>query len=176
MADLEKWLIFSNLDEAFVSTLRMVCVFGSSGNEALMVTQDDDVYAVGSNSNGCLGLGDTHGTLEPRRVSDLCQRSIESFAYGSGPHVLALTSTGEVLSWGHNCYFQLGNGNNTQGLRPCKISAPMQHGVAQVACGSHHSLALTTTGEVGPLVLLPNRLVQNNSLMPMKSCCDLELS
>lgn len=69
MADLEKWLIFSNLDEAFVSTLRMVCVFGSSGNEALMVTQDDDVYAVGSNSNGCLGLGDTHGTLEPRRGS-----------------------------------------------------------------------------------------------------------
>lgn len=65
--DLDKWLIFSNLDKAFVSKLRLACVFGSSGNEALMVTQDDDVYALGSNSSGCLGLGDTHRSLEPRR-------------------------------------------------------------------------------------------------------------
>lgn len=71
MTDLEKWLIFSNLDRAFMSTLRLACVFGSSGNEALVVTHDDDVYALGSNSNGCLGLGDTHGTLEPRKGRDM---------------------------------------------------------------------------------------------------------
>ncbi|KAL1430111.1 hypothetical protein MTO96_015585 [Rhipicephalus appendiculatus] len=119
--DLDKWLIFSNLDRTFVSKLRLACVFGSSGNEALMVTQDDDVFALGSNSSGCLGLGDTHGSLEPRKVDAL---------------------------WGHNGYCQLGNNCNTQGLVPSSISAGLSHRVAQVACGSHHSLALTTNGDV----------------------------
>ncbi|XP_077527019.1 RCC1 and BTB domain-containing protein 1-like isoform X1 [Haemaphysalis longicornis] len=146
--DLDKWLIFSNLDKAFVSKLRLACVFGSSGNEALMVTQDDDVYALGSNSSGCLGLGDTHRSLEPRRVDSLCRRGLHSVAYGSGPHVLAVTEAGELLSWGHNGYCQLGHNGNTQGLVPSSISAGLAHRVAQVACGSHHSLALTTNGEV----------------------------
>lgn len=147
-ADLDKWLIFSNLNKAFMSTLRMACVFGSSGNEALVVTSNDDVYALGSNSSGCLGLGDTHGSLEPRKVDALCRKGIQGLAYGSGPHVLAVTQSGDLLSWGHNGYCQLGNNCNTQGLVPSSIVVTMHHQVAQVACGSHHSLALTCAGEV----------------------------
>ncbi|KAL3201432.1 hypothetical protein MRX96_012479 [Rhipicephalus microplus] len=146
--DLDKWLIFSNLDRAFVSKLRLACVFGSSGNEALVVTQDDDVFALGSNLSGCLGRGDTHGILEPRKVDALCRKGLHTLAYGSGPHVLAVTESGDLLSWGHNGYCQLGNNCNTQGLVPSSISAGLSHRVAQVACGSHHSLALTTNGDV----------------------------
>ncbi|KAH9370610.1 hypothetical protein HPB48_010727 [Haemaphysalis longicornis] len=142
--DLDKWLIFSNLDKAFVSKLRLACVFGSSGNEALMVTQDDDVYALGSNSSGCLGLGDTHGSLEPRKVDSLCRRGLHSVAYGSGPHVLAVTEAGELLSWGHNGYCQLGNNCNTQGLGALlhlgRPGAPGGTGglrVAPLACAHH---------------------------------------
>jgi hypothetical protein len=35
--------------------------------------------------------GDTISTLEARKVEQLCGKRIVSFAYGSGPHVLALT-------------------------------------------------------------------------------------
>lgn len=81
-------------------------------------------------------------------VDALCRRGLHAIAYGSGPHVLAVTESGDLLSWGHNGYCQLGNNCNTQGLVPSSISAGLSHRVAQVACGSHHSLALTTNGDV----------------------------
>ena len=88
--------------------IRLACVFGNLGNEALMISQDDEVFAVGSNGAGCLGLGDMHSTLLPKRVEPLCHKSVAGFAHGSGPHVLAYTQTGELYSWGHNGYCQLG--------------------------------------------------------------------
>ena len=64
--------------------------------------------------------------------------------------VLLSVASGEVYTWGHNGYSQLGNGNTNQGLIP----TPLLNGLAgkvviQVACGSHHSLALVDDGEVG---------------------------
>ena len=64
---------------------------GNLGNEALLVTRDDEVYALGSNGAGCLGLGDMHSTLQPKQVEPLCYKGVVGFAYGSGPHVLAYT-------------------------------------------------------------------------------------
>lgn len=55
--DFNKWPLFSLLSPEFLSNIKQVCVFGSSGNEALMVTKEDDVYALGANCSGCLGLG-----------------------------------------------------------------------------------------------------------------------
>uniref|UniRef100_A0A2R5L7B3 Putative alpha-tubulin suppressor n=1 Tax=Ornithodoros turicata TaxID=34597 RepID=A0A2R5L7B3_9ACAR len=147
-ADVEKWLIFSSLSKEFVSRLRLACVFGSAGNEAIVVTKDDDVYALGSNMSACHGLGDTHGSLEPRKVDAMCKKGIRSLAHGSGPHVLAVTECGELLSWGHNGYCQLGNGTNTHGVVPCSLTNSFMHQIMDVACGSHHSLALTVSGEV----------------------------
>lgn len=72
------------------------CLTGNLGNEALIVLKDGNVYALGSNTGGCLGIGDSHSTLHPRKVEALCGKGIKSFAYGSGPHVLALTEKGEV--------------------------------------------------------------------------------
>ena len=71
---LSKWPIFSLLEETFLHSLKLVCVFGSSGNEALTVTCNDEVYALGSNVSGCLGIGDMTSTLEPRRVKELCYK------------------------------------------------------------------------------------------------------
>lgn len=56
---------------------------------------------------------------------------------------------GEVYSWGHNGYCQLGNGGSTQGVVPVLVNTNLQgKKVSKVACGSHHSLALTMDGEV----------------------------
>ncbi|UYV76445.1 RCBTB1 [Cordylochernes scorpioides] len=146
---IEKWLVFSILDPVFVANIKLACVFGSSGNEAIIVTKDDEVFALGSNSSGCLGLGDAHGSLEPRKVEVLCKRGIVKLAYGSGPHVLAATEEGELYSWGHNGYCQLGNGSTNQGLAPGLLSSsPISRKVAELAAGSHHSMVLTRDGEV----------------------------
>ena len=56
--DLSRWPIFSILPEDVVNSIRKICVFGSSGNEAIFITASDDVYAIGSNCSSCLGLGE----------------------------------------------------------------------------------------------------------------------
>lgn len=69
---------------------------GNLGNEALIVTKDKIVYGLGNNIAGCLGTSDAHSTLHPKKIEVLCDKDIKTFAYGSGPHVLALTEKGEV--------------------------------------------------------------------------------
>lgn len=56
---------------------------------------------------------------------------------------------GEVYAWGHNGYSQLGNGTTNHGLIPALVSTNLiNKRVTEVACGSHHTIALTTEGEV----------------------------
>lgn len=56
---------------------------------------------------------------------------------------------GEVYTWGHNAYSQLGNGTTNHGLVPCQVSTNLVNKkVVEVACGSHHSMVLTSDGEV----------------------------
>ncbi len=72
--DLSRWTLFSLLDKKFLCTVRLACVFGNLGNEAILVTESDDVWALGSNGAGCLGLGDMESTLVPRKMEALCQK------------------------------------------------------------------------------------------------------
>lgn len=69
------------------------------------------------------------------------------FSYGSGPHVVAFTETGDIYTWGHNGYCELGNGTTNQVITPTLISTNGKS-VVEIACGSHHTLALTAEGEV----------------------------
>ena len=57
MLDVSKWPMFSVLDQSEVQAIKKICVFGSSGNEAVYINEEDDVYAIGSNCSSCLGLG-----------------------------------------------------------------------------------------------------------------------
>ena len=118
--DVDKWPIFSLLDAEFLALVQVACVFGSSGNEALIITNDDDVYVLGSNCSGCLGigkfyilfifwyfeqninlilfiLGDSQSGLQPRKLEFLCKKNIVSLSYGSGPHVLAISGSMTIL-------------------------------------------------------------------------------
>jgi RCC1 and BTB domain-containing protein len=57
-------------------------------------------------------------SLSPRKLEILCQKDVIDLAYGSGPHVMALTRSGEIYVWGHNGYCQLGDGSTKHGLSP----------------------------------------------------------
>ena len=66
--------------------------------------------------------------LQPRKLESLCQKNILDLAYGSGPHVSALTKSGEIYTWGHNGYCQIGNGNTNHGLCPSLLQGHKPHG------------------------------------------------
>lgn len=63
------------------NSLSWVLIFqfflGNLGSEVIMVTLDDDVYAMGCNSSGCLGLGDTASALQPRKIESLSKKKIK---------------------------------------------------------------------------------------------------
>ncbi|XP_066090788.1 RCC1 and BTB domain-containing protein 2 isoform X3 [Saccopteryx bilineata] len=149
MLDVGKWPIFSLCSEEELQLIRQACVFGSAGNEVLYTTVNDEVFALGTNCCGCLGLGDVQSTIEPRRLDSLSGKKIACLSYGSGPHIVLATTEGEVFTWGHNAYSQLGNGTTNHGLVPWLISTNLSNKqVTEVACGSYHSLVLTSDGEV----------------------------
>lgn len=61
---LNRWPSFSMLEPEFLASIKMACVFGGAGNEAIVVTVEDEVFSLGPNCSGCLG--------EPRQASDSC--------------------------------------------------------------------------------------------------------
>ena len=71
---LSQWPLFSLLSVDFLRGVKIVCVFGSAGNEAILVTHEDEVFALGSNCSSCLGLGDSKSSLQPRKVESLCKQ------------------------------------------------------------------------------------------------------
>ncbi|XP_063173869.1 RCC1 and BTB domain-containing protein 2-like isoform X1 [Candoia aspera] len=149
MLDFGKWPVFALRSLEELKLIRRVCVFGSTGNEVLYATENDEVFALGTNSGGCLGTGDVQSSIEPRRLHILCGKKLACLSYGSGPHVVLATTEGEVYAWGHNAYSQLGNGTTSHSYIPCQISTNLVNKkVIEVACGSHHSMVLTADGAV----------------------------
>jgi hypothetical protein len=45
--NLRSWSIFTLLEDDFLAKVRLASVFGNMGNEALVVTTDDEVFAIG---------------------------------------------------------------------------------------------------------------------------------
>nr|KAF6428368.1 RCC1 and BTB domain containing protein 2 [Rousettus aegyptiacus] len=148
MLDVGKWPIFSLCSEEELQLIRQACVFGSAGNEVLYSTVNDEIFVLGTNCCGCLGLGDIQSTIEPRRLESLSGKKIACLSYGSGPHVVLATTEGEVFTWGHNAYSQLGNGTTNQPI-PRRVTACLQNKVVvNIACGQMCSVAVVDNGEV----------------------------
>ena len=84
----------------FCCQVRVACVYGNVGNEALMITKDDEVYAVGSNGAGCLGLGDMLSTLFPKKLEPLCSKvQRECWSSINIVYVLILSNIFYSISW-----------------------------------------------------------------------------
>ncbi|OXB62048.1 hypothetical protein ASZ78_013421 [Callipepla squamata] len=149
MVDVGKWPIFTLLSPQEIASIRKACVFGTSANEAIYITHNDEVFVFGLNCSNCLGTGDSQSTIVPKKLEALCGKKISSLSYGSGPHVVLCTEDGEVYAWGHNGYSQLGNGATNQGVTPVQVCTNLLlKKVVEVACGSHHSMALSFDGDV----------------------------
>jgi alpha-tubulin suppressor-like RCC1 family protein len=116
------------------------------GHHGLAVTSAGQVLAWGENATGQLGDGSTSPADVPVRVKLPAGTKVTAVA-GGGHHSLALTSAGRVLAWGENGG-QLGDGNTTQSDVPVKAKLPAGTKVTAIAGGGHHSLALTSAGQV----------------------------
>ncbi|CAG2163132.1 unnamed protein product [Oppiella nova] len=100
---------------------------------------------MGSNAWGCLGLGHKNEVKTPQIIPQLCNQRIQRFMNG-GDFVFAINHVNHVFSGGNNWVKQLGR--HTKGLGFEIISELNDKNITQICCGTNHSLALTTNGQV----------------------------
>lgn len=51
-------------------------IAGKTGQEAFIITENDEVFACGLNYSCCLGLGKEGPQIEPTRVPELCFKNV----------------------------------------------------------------------------------------------------
>ncbi len=56
MSSITLWSCLHNLKPEFVPNIKLFCIFGKSGDEVIIVTGNDKMFAFGDNKYGCLGL------------------------------------------------------------------------------------------------------------------------
>lgn len=105
------------------------------------------VFTWGRGEDGQLGLGDTSDQDEPTYVDALRGVGIRQIACGSG-HTVVLTTDGEVFTWGRGDDGRLGHGDNGWKYVPRIIQSLTGHVVVQVTCGSYHTAAVTSNGDL----------------------------
>ena len=132
-----------------LSRLDVMQIVGGS-KSLFVVTRDGKLYASGDSSNGRLGLGDIlEGQLvtSPTLVSSVTNHVIKKVAVScGGKHSLALTSEGNVFSWGDNTDGKLGHNNRVSCYTPKLIEAFWGERIKDICCGSGHSAAINVQG------------------------------
>ncbi|KAK9073107.1 hypothetical protein SSX86_007430 [Deinandra increscens subsp. villosa] len=123
---------------------------GCGVRHAALVTKQGELFTWGEESGGWLGHGVKKDVTQPHLVESLSVSNISSVACGEF-HTCAVTSLGEVYTWGdgtHNIGL-LGHGTEVSHWIPKRISGPLEGlQVASVTCGPWHTALITSTGQL----------------------------
>ncbi|XP_077983839.1 E3 ubiquitin-protein ligase HERC2-like [Glandiceps talaboti] len=88
-------------------------------------------------------------TQSPHLLENIADKDvIKIAAHPEGKHYLALTSDGEVYSWGNGDGGRLGHGDTNPKEEPTLVTALSSRHVVHIACGSTYSAAITIQGEL----------------------------
>ncbi|MGC4109078.1 MAG: PKD domain-containing protein [Nocardioides sp.] len=104
------------------------------------------VWEWGSNAYGQLGNGTT--SASPSGAAAVPGLSNVAQVAGGREHVIALTASGTVLTWGSNQYGQLGLGDSANHSQPSVVNVGCGGGVTSVDAGHYSSFALCGDGTV----------------------------
>mmetsp|Transcript_5110 Transcript_5110/g.18347 ORF Transcript_5110/g.18347 Transcript_5110/m.18347 type:complete len:647 (-) Transcript_5110:1354-3294(-) len=110
-----------------------------------------EVYMWGDNKYGQLGTGDQTYRYTPTLVTSLSSLGIHISDIALGAfHVVALSSNGNVYTWGYNAQGQLGNGNTISQAYPVRVrkNSPGFLFVDAIAAGAYHSVYVNDIGEL----------------------------
>jgi hypothetical protein len=129
---------------SLVMGARLLALVACLGLCTLQPVSADLTYAWGLNNEGELGTPTHNDVHTPERLSKL--PSVVQVATGLY-HNLALTSAGEVWSWGPNEYGQVGNGT-IGGASETPIHVLNLHHIVAVSAGQYFSVALRKDGTV----------------------------
>ncbi len=100
-------------------------------------------------AGGRLGIGGTDSVCTPTLLESIQHVVIRKVAVNSGgKHCLALSTEGDVFSWGEGDDGKLGHDNKHSVDRPRVVEALRGKDIVDISCGGAHSAAITSTGEL----------------------------
>lgn len=120
-------------------------VYVAAGAEhTVCLTDAGEVFTFGASTYGQLGHGDNARCAVPMVVEKLLGDGMHATEAACGLyHTLVLLSTGEVASWGHGGYGQLGHGDRENQLAPKGVAALRGQKTGSIGAGAWHSVAIT---------------------------------
>ncbi|XP_063244096.1 E3 ubiquitin-protein ligase HERC2 isoform X2 [Bacillus rossius redtenbacheri] len=131
-----------------LSRLKPIHISGGS-KSLFIVSLEGKVFACGEGTNGRLGLGHSNNVSLPRQITSLSQYVVKKVAvHSGGKHAMALTLDGKVFSWGEGEDGKLGHNNRLSLDKPRLIEVLKSKRIRDIACGSSHSAAITSNGEM----------------------------
>jgi alpha-tubulin suppressor-like RCC1 family protein len=114
---------------------------GLSDGQSTVLLSNGTVYAWGTNADGQLGTGNLTSKSSPVQISPPSGVTYEALA-SSGDTSYAVSTTGDVYSWGGNHSGQLGNGTKTNTKLPGKVLS----GATSLISATSNDVAVAVAG------------------------------
>jgi len=111
------------------------------GFHSAVVTEDGKMYTFGGGEHGQLGHGDKVNKVKPTLVQALDDIFLQQITCGWS-HSVALTSEGEVYTWGNGDHGKLGHGSGKKVSTPQLVEKLVGQKVVRVASYNEHTACL----------------------------------
>jgi len=131
----------------YVDSLRGVGVkqIACGSGHTVVLTGEGEVYTWGRGDDGRLGHGDNGWKYVPRLTISLTGSVVVNVTCGSY-HTAAVSSNGDLFTWGGGMYGKLGHGNESGHSTPRRVETLVGLSIVDIACGSRHTAVVTTKG------------------------------
>ncbi|XP_077476262.1 serine/threonine-protein kinase Nek9 [Stigmatopora argus] len=122
---------------------------GCGTDFTVCITDEDQMYTFGSDYYGCIGVEGAMGMqiLEPVLLEFFEERPVRQVSCGDN-HVVVLTHSGDIFSWGCGEYGRLGLECEDDFSSPMQVELPKSAIISSVSCSSDGTFFLTDTGKV----------------------------
>lgn len=120
---------------------RNFCQVACGHSITVALTICGQVYTMGSTDCGELRRNENSHMLPLRIEGKIKNCAIKEISCGSH-HVVAVTSTSEIFTWGKGCNGQLGHGDNADRYSPTLVKALEGKQVKRVTCGNNFTVAI----------------------------------
>ena len=127
-----------------IVTKEKVRLMSCGSNFSIFVTENNEMFGVGSNTDGRFGLNWNNGTATPQKIEFSFSKVVKQISCGTN-HSMLLTNESQVYMTGCNEFGQLGlvdeNGNKSANVNTFRIIAEIaKKKVIQICAGMYISL------------------------------------